>query len=197
MHHAARNLRPLDSLDGQPAQALGPEFEAGAGDTGQFTDEDLSTIADACASHVATCGSLKSGEMDSVPSPALVRCYHQPLQEREVDPSSLDLLSVAVPSEPDSLLVEPAQSVISTEPKASFRFAAPKLFVGKLAHSASMSRRASPVKVSSRGRKKQSQAGRTDIRTMPNYHDDPIEEFDEVNSVQGLPLSLFRGLETD
>jgi hypothetical protein len=103
----------------------------------------------------------------------------------------------AVSSMVTSMAVEPAQSVAGGgEPH--FRFAPPKLFVGRRSTPNQVLRptgAAVPLTFARhrRGRpKKRALDGRADIRALPNYAGDPIEEikYDDVSQA-----SLFGALE--
>lgn len=103
-----------------------------------------------------------------------------------------------------SRLVDPPQSVADNPtPKESFRFARPKLFVGKLSESVSTARPNAAVKPVTmekpkRGRpKKKARDGRANIKSIPVYHDDPIEEFDEAEAQARVEPSLFGALDTE
>ncbi|KAA8630414.1 hypothetical protein SMACR_06608 [Sordaria macrospora] len=98
-----------------------------------------------------------------------------------------------------SLVVEPAQSRFgASEPGEQFRFAPPKPFVGK--HSVPSrndrpSAAIAPVPLKrKRGRpRKRARDGRADIRALPNYNGDPIEEIEEDDDAS--PPSLFGSLD--
>jgi hypothetical protein len=90
----------------------------------------------------------------------------------------------------------------------NFRFAPPTLFVGKLSEALSSERRATAVKPVNmlrpkRGRpKKKAHDGRASIRSIPAFHDDPIEDFEELREgragKQGrVGPSLFGALDTE
>ncbi|KAI0171141.1 hypothetical protein BJ166DRAFT_214560 [Pestalotiopsis sp. NC0098] len=98
---------------------------------------------------------------------------------------SVSDLPTTDPPKSDQATVD--ESIISEIPQPVFRFAAPQSFVGKLAgssadpdhllqqHSVPKNRRSGPWSTSKRSRKTRSD-GRTDIRALPDFHDDPIEE---------------------
>jgi hypothetical protein len=118
-------------------------------------------------------------------------------------------------SDAASLAVEPPQSLLSgaegPHEKESFRFAAPKLFIGKLSETTPAeqpARRALPPprktgragNKAGRGRraKRKKQDGRADIRSVPDFSGDPIEEFSEdLDSVRAHKSLLFGPLETE
>jgi hypothetical protein len=102
-----------------------------------------------------------------------------------------------VPSAVTSMAVEPAQSVAGGN-ELQFRFAPPKLFVGSRSIPNQVTRRtgaAVPLSFERKrkGRsKKRAPDGRADIRALPNYTDDPIEEIEDGDASQP---SLFGALE--
>ncbi|KAM7199203.1 hypothetical protein V8F20_005805 [Naviculisporaceae sp. PSN 640] len=99
-------------------------------------------------------------------------------------------------SHSNSTIVEPPRSEVTTARQSNpFRFAPPKSFVGSL--SSSQLRRPAPApKVTltqkKRGRpKKRASDGRADIRALPNYSGDPIEDIeDDVHDPLFAPLEL-------
>ncbi|TLD24950.1 hypothetical protein PspLS_05815 [Pyricularia sp. CBS 133598] len=106
-----------------------------------------------------------------------------------------------------SVVAEPAQSSSSEGHGCAFKFAAPKLFVGKRAtQSVSMTPELATV-ATRRGRKGRSRDdslqreshGRTSIRHLPNYDGDPIEEFSDEVDLIAYPKSppLFGALQTE
>lgn len=108
-------------------------------------------------------------------------------------------------SEPGSLAVEASQSMADPDVGEGFRFARPKLFVGKLSDPTTVERpdRAiNPVTMTKRKRgrpKKRNRDGRADIKGIPVYNGDPIEEFEESESeiqAEAAP-SLFGALEME
>lgn len=107
-----------------------------------------------------------------------------------------------------SKAVEAPQSVADGAGiKESFRFAPPKLFVGKLSESVPPARGVTAVKPVTmtkpkRGRpKKKACDGRANIKSIPVYHDDPIEDFDGLEARERAhprdEPSLFRALDTE
>ncbi|KAK1770946.1 hypothetical protein QBC33DRAFT_223253 [Phialemonium atrogriseum] len=108
-------------------------------------------------------------------------------------------------SEPGSFAVEASQSTADPVVGESFRFARPKLFVGKLSDPTAVERPAraiNPVTMTKRKRgrpKKRNRDGRADIKGIPVYNGDPIEEFEESESeirAEAAP-SLFGALEME
>jgi hypothetical protein len=109
-----------------------------------------------------------------------------------------------ITSTSSSKAVEPPQSVVdNVTSRENSRFAPPKLFVGKLSESLSTDCPVTAVKPVTmtkpkRGRpKKKAQDGRANIKSIPVYDDDPIEEFDELTAPPRLEPSLFGALDTE
>lgn len=109
-------------------------------------------------------------------------------------------VAISVPTCPSaSLVVEPAHSRLGAPDfRAQFRFAAPRPFVGK--HSVPSrndrpSAAIAPVSLKrKRGRpRKWARDGRADIRALPNYSGDPIEEIEDDDDAP--PPSLFGSLD--
>ncbi|GAB1315051.1 hypothetical protein MFIFM68171_05261 [Madurella fahalii] len=111
-------------------------------------------------------------------------------------------LSIGLPSMTTSMAVVPAQSVAGSSeqgtPGDQFRFVPPKLFVGSRSNLPGAKRRTEasssvlPAK-RRRGRpRKKATDGRADIRALPNYSSDPIEEFEDEERPRN---SLFPALE--
>ncbi|OIW28509.1 hypothetical protein CONLIGDRAFT_644689 [Coniochaeta ligniaria NRRL 30616] len=103
-----------------------------------------------------------------------------------------------------SRVAEPARSVAENAPtKENFIFAPPKLFVGKLSESVASDRPIVAVKPVTqtkpkRGRpKRKARDGRANIKSIPVYHDDPIEEFDELEAQARVEKSLFGALDME
>jgi hypothetical protein len=105
-----------------------------------------------------------------------------------------------------SKAVEPPQSVSdNVGAKERFRFVPPKLFVGKLSETVPEDRPVMAVKPVTltkprRGRpKKKARDGRANIRSIPIFHDDPIEDFDGFGAQAQAPVvpSLFGALDTE
>ncbi|KAB5535120.1 hypothetical protein GE09DRAFT_1227117 [Coniochaeta sp. 2T2.1] len=124
--------------------------------------------------------------------------------------SITDSAQTDVPSSFSSKAVEPAQSVVEQAgAKEAFRFARPKLFVGKLSESVRAERPIVPVKPIAmtkrkRGRsKKKAHDGRANIRSIPVYRDDPIEDFQDSSPPKRTRMraraepSLFGALDTE
>jgi hypothetical protein len=109
-------------------------------------------------------------------------------------------------SHPASLAVEPPQSLVNPAVTGeSFVFAPPKLFVGRLADprtnrrpTANTAKMPLTTAKPRRGRpRNKSRGGRLDIRSIPRYEDDPIEDFDELEVETRMQPSLFGSLETE
>lgn len=103
-----------------------------------------------------------------------------------------------------SRTVEPPQSTAeNTIAKDDFIFAPPKLFVGKLSESMPSDRPVTAVKPvtltkNKRGRpKRKALDGRTNIKSIPMYHGDPIEDFDELGAQARVEPSLFGSLDVE
>lgn len=102
----------------------------------------------------------------------------------------------AAPSVVTSIAVEPSQSVAGAEQQ--FRFAPPKLFVGSHSTPNQVTRptgAAVPLNFARkrRGRqRKRALDGRADIRALPNYGGDPIEDIEDDDVAQS---SMFGALE--
>ncbi|KAK3402942.1 hypothetical protein B0T20DRAFT_428738 [Sordaria brevicollis] len=98
-----------------------------------------------------------------------------------------------------SLVVEPAKSRIGApDSEEQFRFAPPRPFVGKHSIPARNDRPSpaiAPVTLKrKRGRpRKRARDGRADIRALPNYSGDPIEEVEDEEDA--APPSLFGSLD--
>lgn len=98
-----------------------------------------------------------------------------------------------------SLVVEPAKSRIGApDSEEQFRFAPPRPFVGKRSIPARNDRPSAAIAPVTRQRKggrprKRARDGRADIRALPNYSGDPIEEIG--NEEDAPPPSLFGSLD--
>ena len=112
-----------------------------------------------------------------------------------------DSMSLAV-----SLAVEPARALAGeSEATESSKFARPRLFIGKLSETKAADPPAEAIKPVTmakrkRGRPRRRIGGRTNIKSIPAYAGDPIEEFEE-GEWGSVPLggepSLFGSLETE
>jgi hypothetical protein len=200
-----------------------------AGTVGCAPDEqhsqyyDLATTTEACASHRAVFGSPSTGLVSnptfdnwdvalesSNKDPSVAAGMNFVTQEMTHGGASDGTARVGLElgeteSNIGSLAVEVAQSTASHEDVGeSLRFARPKLFVGKLSNPAipDRSRAISPVTMTKRKRgrpKKRSKDGRANIKSIPVYNGDPIEEFDDDGfgvRAKAEP-SLFGELETE
>lgn len=103
-----------------------------------------------------------------------------------------------------SKIAEPPRSIAeNASAKENFVFAPPKLFVGKLSESVPSDRpvvAVNPVTLTKpkRGRpKKKALDGRASIKSIPVYHDDPIEDYDELGAQGRVVPSLFKALDTE
>ncbi|KAL7622731.1 hypothetical protein AAE478_006409 [Parahypoxylon ruwenzoriense] len=91
--------------------------------------------------------------------------------------------TIASESAPSNIATAGSASVVESEPR--FRFALPKTFVGKLAAVNSGVMAQGPPLLPQRGRKcrgrpkKRAADGRADIRRLPDFDEDPIEEFED------------------
>ncbi|KAI1466102.1 uncharacterized protein F4812DRAFT_452036 [Daldinia caldariorum] len=89
--------------------------------------------------------------------------------------------TAASESAPSNIATAGSTSIIESEPR--FRFVQPRTFIGKLAGLNGAAVEVSPFLSHSkkrRGRpKKRTSDGRTDIRRLPDFDGDPIEEFDD------------------
>ncbi|KAK3296881.1 uncharacterized protein B0H64DRAFT_320805 [Chaetomium fimeti] len=115
----------------------------------------------------------------------------------------------AAPSMATSVAVAPAHSKVSpsetSDTAEQFRFSQPKLFIGSRLNLPQPGRiveyGVGSINVTKRRRgrpKKRANDGRADIRALPNYSSDPIEEFEEERRVRKegrAPESLFPALE--
>lgn len=112
---------------------------------------------------------------------------------------SISVAASATTSTDASLVVEPAQSQSGApNPGEQFRFAPPRPFVGKHSiqpHNDRPSVAIAPVTLKrKRGRKrKRALDGRADIRALPNYSGDPIEDIEDDDDAP--PPSLFGSLD--
>ncbi|KAI0386999.1 hypothetical protein F5Y04DRAFT_74867 [Hypomontagnella monticulosa] len=135
------------------------------------TSPNITDVADT----VATCGTDPSA---------------RGLEERDED-SSLETSGESDIATQGTALSESTWSNIATVDSASaagaesrFRFAQPRTFIGKLADSGAEAaqRLPPPVRTMKKrgGRpKKKAMDGRTDIRLLPDFYEDPIEEFED------------------
>lgn len=138
---------------------------------------------------------------NSSPEPDAVLSSTEPTVGNSVIPSQIPSSSLSetqpnsTSSDLNSAIVEAPKSEVRTaRPNNHFRFAPPKLFVGSLSNS--QPKRPAPARKVSlaqkRGRpKKRAGDGRADIRALPNYSSDPIEEIeDDVEDPRFGPLEL-------
>jgi len=98
----------------------------------------------------------------------------------------------------NSMVAEPAQSTVGTTGPEQFIFARPRPFIGRRSDTAQPNRPVAaraPLSFAKkrRGRqKKRAKDGRMDIRAVPNYNSDPIEEIEDDD---GAPPSIFGSLD--
>lgn len=118
--------------------------------------------------------------------------------------SSMAPRSTDAPSTTASITAQQPEPVANNAfPKESFRFVPPKPFVGRFAEPlpARYSNTAvKPVTMNKppRGRaKNRARDGRLDIRRVPKYEGDPIEDFDDPGVEQRVQPSLFGALDTE
>ena len=212
IHGAARYLRPSDPLD----EVVDDRLTAPCGNQGTTSLATLAPVSetsgDAMEDHLLANGRqptsqhlLARPERDS----ASTNTGHGFRTNRVAPPCSLVEMAqsaqfyTATESTPDPRVAEPEPSNAASELKGNFRFSAPKLFVGKLAGATAVPQQElTRGKVGAlerkRGRpRKKMRPGRTDIRAMPDYTEDPIEEFDRVDLRRLPPPSFFGPLETD
>lgn len=109
-----------------------------------------------------------------------------------------------ITSSSSSKIAEPPRSIAeNVSAKENFVFAPPKLFVGKLSESVPSDRpvvAVNPVtltKPKRGGPKKKALDGRANIKSIPVYHDDPIEDYDELGAQGRVVPSLFKALDTE
>jgi len=208
---AARVLHPSD--DSNDTGAL-EEIETAAtkGSYSSEIDTAWPPSINGLSSNCATAGSPTEewaipGDSDSVlPMESGLLC-----PRRQTDLSTSVLCGVfqssADPSDVDSTSVQPAQSVASARPKVTAKFLAPKQLEIKPADAKRRRQRAPNVTAGAvqenYGQKRRSKAGRpragrVDIRDVPDYSGDPIEEIeDEVDLIKLPPPSLFGALEME
>lgn len=212
---------------GQEAMLWGSGFDTESND---FTESaDQSGARDLAmkpwASNAATTGTSPLSFLTSEPltvSPATLARTDQDTStpsdssrpnQRETHASSE---SMSHDTDTNSLAVQPAKSQVSGDTEENFRFAPPRLFVGKKSaaddpsHPKPRKSMASstipqimdsargPAKRSRRGGRPRARDGRTDIRDLPDYRgSDDIEEFEEdLRSTRAQKSSLFGALNT-
>ncbi|KAK4451912.1 hypothetical protein QBC34DRAFT_436176 [Podospora aff. communis PSN243] len=141
------------------------------------------TEADSSMSPGTDCSTNRDG------GPRLAASMEPKCSDQESLDDQTSVAPSAVPSMVTSMAVEPAQSVAgSNEPH--FRFAPPKLFVGSRSTHNQVSRPAGaavPLTFARRQRgrqRKRAHDGRANIRALPNYAGDPIEEIEDEDVLQ-------------
>ncbi len=177
------------ALDNPDASVQAPSVEANAGTSSVLGADNVSN-----GRETPPGGILEEVESSCPASVGDIESRTSELHTRA--PSMATSLAVA-PARSDAALTETGTT---TE---QFRFAQPKLFVGSRSNLSQPTRVTGPsVGISlkrKRGRqKKRANDGRADIRRLPNYSSDPIEEFEEETRVvrEGrTPKSLFPALE--
>jgi hypothetical protein len=162
------------SLHGSGASAEAPSVEANAGTS-------IASGAESYTDSLVDSGP-RSGEIVESSTP-----------ESLTGPPSLTTSMAVVPARSDVGVGEPGTS------GEQFRFVPPKLFVGSRSNDGSQLKRGTEVGVGisltkrRRGRpRKRANDGRADIRALPNYSSDPIEE---VEDEERPPTSIFPALE--
>lgn len=164
---------------------LDTDTEPGVSDNRNYSPPLMSTGASSAFAEVA----------QIEPSSSTPVAGHS-LDEGFAGSSKFDLSPSVVPTVANSLVVEVAQSEAPTD--SQFRFAPPRLFVGSRSTQSQPLRPARPVVPVTfaprrRGRaRKRARDGRADIRALPNYSSDPIEEIEDEDVP---PPSLFGPLE--
>lgn len=133
----------------------------------------------------------------AVPAGVLATASHLGQKPVQLSPSLLSLAAVeaesGVETNQGELLGQPQLRGSGTTGE-QFRFAPPKLFVGSRSSNQPQCN-INPIHAAKRGRgrpKKRASDGRANIRTLPNYNSDPIEEFEELEHSK---QSLFPPLE--
>ncbi|KAK1835456.1 hypothetical protein QBC39DRAFT_299111 [Podospora conica] len=159
------------------------------------SEQDASIEADA-GSHVFSedeSGTDEPGDHDPISSDDIAGTTPEVARRSPSPESSSESSSVVA-----SMAVEAAQSEFAGT-EQSFRFAPPKLFVGRSFPTEARKPAAALTPLSfakpKRGRppKKRARDGRANIRALPNYNGDPIEEMEDDVS----PPSRFPALELD
>lgn len=223
-YDAARTLCPsdaapttreeTDSLEsGRDFETVATRGTEGSDSVSELPNDPMSPMETA-ASHRATVWSSSTSHILDLSSEAAVHTVLIPPSAQSVQMSQLDEESTLLlqetagsnwtveQAEVTSMTVEPANSETTRCTKESFRFAPPKLFIGKHAESndTASSRPVVGKQRNYRGRRKRrARDGRTDIRRVPDYKDDPIEDprSDETDLIKMKKQSLFAPLETE
>lgn len=164
--------------------------------SGQVASEQHASIEADAGSHVFSedeSGTDEPGDHDPIPSEDMASTAPEVARRCPSLQSSLESVSIVA-----SMAVEAAQSEFAGT-EQNFQFAPPRLFVGSRSVPTGMRRPGPGVAPLSfakpkRGRpRKRARDGRADIRALPNYNGDPIEEMDDDVS----PPSRFPALELD
>ena len=209
IREAARALHPSEgSYDGPQAEEA--ETVATMGTYSSEIDQRWPSSPDGSSSRRATDGSPKAAsvvprDMDSALPPEMGQAFQAAATASSISIVSTGLESSASPSYLDSLVVHPAMSVTTAKPNKA-KFLAPRQVVETPASPKSrpkMALKATTGAVKRNSAKKrrpkagQPRAGRADIREVPDYSGDPIEEFDDIDLIKLPPPSLFGALEME
>lgn len=224
----ARSLRPplpstsTDSCEESQKGAITSSVDSDSIDRQDFAealcDPTRDVFTTACASHVATAGTLSaefSSETTSESMGSAVRtgrATHGSSGSSSANGNDTGrLLSPNDLAAPDFCEADTGPSINNPEQLEKhgeaddgFKFARPKLFIGKKLGQVDEKRQialsAPQIRRTTQARRRQRRAtdGRANIRKLPNYGSDPIEEFEgDVRSDRAEKGSMFGSLETD
>ncbi|KAL2130059.1 hypothetical protein VTI74DRAFT_6935 [Chaetomium olivicolor] len=188
-----------------PTEATGSvdaTYDPSLAETGSESVMDISDNAAQAPSVEVNAGNSSDSEAEVVVDSSKAGL---PRSTEETGSTSSDSYAVS-PTMTTSLAVAPPLSNVQSSETApsgeQFRFVQPKLFVGSRSNLQQSTPVAEPrvgisLKRRRRGRpKKRANDGRANIRALPNYSSDPIEEFEEEARVsERLPPLLFPALE--
>ncbi|KAH8198555.1 hypothetical protein TruAng_007287 [Truncatella angustata] len=203
-HDAAKDIKPSQSSgssDELPMTDIGFQCAAMAHNPVYptiMTDGDQRTTSDyANASLIATKGSESSPILQSggrqpffeKPGRDKSTCFGfqtSPNSASRVYSQSMEAQNMSVPGVASDMATA-GDSIATSSPKYSFRFSAPQMFMGKLAILGATPSEMAPPPLPSKARKRKAKGLRTkkiyerrpDIRALPDFIDDPIEEFEE------------------
>ncbi|KAL1840491.1 hypothetical protein VTJ49DRAFT_443 [Mycothermus thermophilus] len=187
---APDQMDPRTELDEDSTDAPSTPANAGSGgSSGTGQDFDVSEVpapqgVDDVTSDLHTGPPTTTLSMAVVPAQSEIALREDLTSDSQTGPLSTGTSMAVVPAESE---VGPAEKGTVKEP---FRFAQPKLFVGSRSNQAQPPRVQDPtvgitLTKRRRGRgKKRANDGRADIRALPNYSSDPIEEFEEEKRVR-------------